>query len=233
MNELTNQIRQIMVPKAALIAYEYESGNYSRSQNYLELRPINEKGRMGAGIPVTYKFMNSLVESYTESMNGIPHGHIPPNMLWCDTRKGHERYIWYNPPQARKMYFLESLNIQEGTFNVPGVIYVVKYESLNIHAFKGKVPGNKTELYLAPFFNVTGSSVCLGSSSLEKPQEMDFHGLQEYWEKRFWLSEFSHLGGSRNPTRSNLVSVTEQARNHQFDYSELQSSGLQLKDILQ
>ncbi|WP_455674435.1 prokaryotic E2 ligase family D protein [Phocaeicola sp.] len=233
MNELTNQIRQIMVPKAALIAYECRNNNYSCSQNYLELHPINEKGRMGAGIPVTYDFMNSLVESYTESMNGIPHGRVPSNMLWCDTRKGHERYVWYNPPQKRKMYFKESLNIPDGSFNVPGVIYVVERGHMNIHAFKGKAPEEKTELYLAPFFNVTDSSVCLGNSSLEKPQDMDFHGLQEYWEKRFWLSEFSHLGGSRNPTRNNLVSVTEQARNHPFDYSELQSSGLQLKDILQ
>lgn len=232
MNELTNQIQQIMLPKAALIAYECKTNNYSRSQNYLELRPINEKGRMGAGIPVTYNFMNSLMESYSESMNGIPHGRVPKNMLWCDPRKGNERYIWYNPPQARVMYFKKDLNISEGTFNMPGIIYVVEQEHLNVHAFKGKAPDDNTELYLAPFFNVTGSSVCLGHSSLEKPQKMDFFGFQEYWEKRFWLSEFSHLGGSKNPTRSNLVSVTEQARNHPFDYSKLQSSGKQLKDIL-
>ena len=153
-------------------------------------------------------------------------------MLWCDTRRGHEKYIWYNPPQARKMYFIAGLGIPEGTFNMPGVIYVVKDRQLDIHAFKGKTPTDRTELYLAPFFNVTGAGVCLGSSSLEKPQEMDFYRLQEYWEKRFWLSEFSHLGGSRNPTRSNLVSVTEQARNHPFDYTELRSSNNKLKDLL-
>lgn len=221
-----------MLPKAALIAYECKTNEYSRSQSYLELRPINEKGRMGAGIPVTYEFMNSLMESYSESMNGIPHGRIPRNILWCNTRKGNERYVWYNPPQARMMYFKQELHIPDGTFNMPGIIYVVEQERLNIHAFKGKIPEDKTELYLAPFFNVAGSGVCLGSSSLEKPQDVDFSALQEYWEKRFWLSEFSHLGGSRNPTRNNLVSVTEQARNHPFDYSELQASGKQLKDIL-
>ncbi|GAE84956.1 prokaryotic E2 ligase family D protein [Bacteroides reticulotermitis] len=232
MNELTNHLQQIMLPKAALIAYECQSNDYSQPRNYLELRPVNGKGRMGAGIPVTYEFMNSLVESYTESMNGIPHGRIPSGMLWCDTRKGHERYIWYNPPQARKMYFRADLNIPDGTFNLPGIIYVATQDSLDVHSFKGKRPEDKTELYLAPFFNVTGAGVCLGSSSLEKPQDMDFSALQEYWEKRFWLSEFSHLGGSNNPTRSNLVSVTEQARNYPFDYSELRSSNKQLKDLL-
>lgn len=232
MNELTNQIQQILHPKAALIAYESETVGHSCPRTYLELRPINEKGRMGAGIPVTYEFMNSLMECYTETRDDIPHGRIPPTMLWCDPRKGKERYVWYNPPQARKMYFKAELNIPDGTFNMPGIIYVVEHEHLNVHAFKGETPHGKTELYLAPYFNVSGAKVCLGSASLEKPHDMDFVALQEYWEKRFWLSEFSHLGGKRNPTRNNLVSVTEQARNHPFDYDELQPSGKKLKDLL-
>lgn len=131
-----------------------------------------------------------------------------------------------------KMYFQDGLHITNGTFNVPGVIYVVERECMDIHAFKGTIPEERTELYLAPFFNVTGADVCLGNSSLKKPQDMDFHEFQEYWEKRFWMSEFSHLGGGRNPTRSNLVSVTEHVRNNPFDYSELQQSGKKLKDIL-
>ena len=91
MNELTKQMQQIMHPRAVLVAYECETTGYSTPRSYLELRPVNEKGRMGAGIPVTYEFMNSLVESYTESMSGIPHGRIPGNMLLCNSRKGRER----------------------------------------------------------------------------------------------------------------------------------------------
>lgn len=232
MNELTERIQQVMTPKAALIAYECKGGCYSRERSFLEMRPINKEGRMGAGVPVTYEFMNTLMESYTGEMSGIPHGRMPSNMLWCDSRRGQEKYIWYNPPQKRQMYFREDLGISDGIFNVPGIIYIVFRDSLDIFSYKGKCPKEKTELYLAPFFNVTGSSVCLGSSTLEKPQEVDFKELQVYWEKRFWLSEFSHLGGSRNPTRGNLVSVTENARNHPFDYDELESTGKHLKDIL-
>lgn len=117
MNELTKQMQQIMHPRAVLVAYECETTGYSTPRSYLELRPVNEKGRMGAGIPVTYEFMNSLVESYTESMSGIPHGRIPGNMLLCDSRKGRERYIWYNPPQKRKMYFQDGLHITDGTLS--------------------------------------------------------------------------------------------------------------------
>lgn len=130
------------------------------------------------------------------------------------------------------MYFKSSLNIPDGTFNIPGIIYIVEQEHMDIYAFKGKVPKKQTELYQAPFFNTTGASVCLGNSSLKKPQDMDFFELQEYWEKRFWLSEFSHLGGNRNPTGSNLVSVTEKARANPFDENELNPMNKQLKDLL-
>lgn len=78
MNELTKQLQEIMVPKAALIAYEYQEGHYASGSHYLEIRPINKKGRMEAGIPVTYEFMDSLVESYSDGNRRIPHGWLPP-----------------------------------------------------------------------------------------------------------------------------------------------------------
>ena len=109
MNELTNKLQQVMVPKAALIAYEYRENRYGNGMHYLELHPINDRGRMEAAMPVTYEFMDSLVESYTDDRRNVPHGKIPANMLWCDTRKGHERYIWYNPPGKRQMFFAGGL----------------------------------------------------------------------------------------------------------------------------
>ena len=232
MNELTKQLQEIMVPKAALIAYEYQEGHYASGSHYLELRPINKKGRMEAGIPVTYEFMDSLVESYSDGNRRIPLGWLPPNMLWCDTRWGHESYVCYNPPGKRRMFFMNDLNIGDGMFHVPGVIYIIKNERMDIFAYKGKKPDGRTPLYLAPFFNVTGGSVCLGNSTLEKPESLDFHTLLEYWEKRFWLSEFSHLGGGKNPTRNNLVLVTERMREQPFDNDELQPINKRLKDIL-
>lgn len=63
MNELTNKLQQLMVPKAALIAYEYRENRYGNGMHYLELHPINDRGRMEAAMPVTYEFMDSLMES--------------------------------------------------------------------------------------------------------------------------------------------------------------------------
>lgn len=232
MNELTNKLQQVMVPKAALIAYEYRENRYGNGMHYLELHPINDRGRMEAAMPVTYEFMDSLVESYTDDRRNVPHGKIPANMLWCDTRKGHERYIWYNPPGKRQMFFAGSLNIPDGIFHVPGVIYKVSGGRLDIFSYKGEKPVENSPLFLAPFFNVTGSSVCLGNAALTPPEDMTFSKLLEYWEKRFWLSEFSHLGGNRNPTGSNLVSGTEKARANPFDENELNPMNKQLKDLL-
>ena len=150
MNELTKQLQEIMVPKAALIAYEYQESHYASGSHYLELRPINKKGRMEAGIPVTYEFMDSLVESYSDGNRRIPHGWLPPNMLWCDTRRGHESYVWYNPPGKRRMFFKNDLNIGDGMFHVPGVIYLIKKDG---HLrLQGEKTGREDTALSGPFF---------------------------------------------------------------------------------
>lgn len=87
MNELTQNIQKMMVPKAAIIAYKYEDRRNSDTKYFIELRPIGKSGQMGAGIPVTYEFMNTLLESYTEEMSGIPAGRVPENMLACNPKK--------------------------------------------------------------------------------------------------------------------------------------------------
>ena len=51
MNELTQNIQKMMVPKAAIIAYKYEDSRNSDTRYFIELRPIGKSGQMGAGIP--------------------------------------------------------------------------------------------------------------------------------------------------------------------------------------
>ena len=230
MNELTQKIKTIFTPKAALVAYEH-GGNYNK-EYYLELHPINEKGKMGAGIPVTQDFMNEIASSYSDTTINMSHGILPENLLFADTCKGQEKYIWFNPPAKRQMFFYKKLNMKDGEYNLPGLIYIVSEDKLCMYAFKGKKPGENTELFLAPFFNASSTYVCLGSSKLEKPQSPSFKELLEYWEKRFWLSEFSHLSGEGNPTEHNLVRVLEDAAKAPFDTNELKPIKRKLKDIL-
>lgn len=167
-NELTQKLRTLLHPRAALIAYSGEKDNSYASDNsyFVEIRDIDDNGMMGEGRPVTVDFMNELVRGYSESHSTTPYGRIPPNMLWCDPRKGSERYIWYNSPQKRMMFFKESLQVENAKYNLPGVIYVAGGSSLSIYAYKDKKLTEKTELYAAPFFNVTGANVCLGSAKI-------------------------------------------------------------------
>lgn len=228
-NKFTREFGTMLVPQAALIAYSSTDGG----TNFLELRKIGENGRMGEGRPVTYEFMNEITRNYSETQGGTPFGIVPENLLYCDTRKGNEKYVWYNPPRKRMMYFRECLKIENAEYNLPGVIYMAKGTGLDIYAYKGGIPDEKTELFGAPFFNVTGSAVCLGSANIEKPDNPTYGRLLEYWEKKFWLTEFSHLGGNGNPTKSNLVLVTKAARNEPFNPDELKPLKMKLKDILQ
>lgn len=230
MNKLTEELKSLMRPRAALIAYKGE--NTRDSDYFLELREINEAGVMGEAIPVTYDFMNELTANYSESHNGIPTGVIPGNLLYVDTRKGSEKYIWFNPPGKRMMYFVPKLNIENDEYHVPGIVYIAKEGSLSVYAYKDKKLSEESELYAAPFFNTSTNGVCLGVAKLKKPTNPTYNELLEYWEKKFWLTEFSHLGGNGNPTKSNLVLVTKAAKNEKFNLKELIPINKKLKDIL-
>lgn len=90
-NQLTREINSVIYPKAVLIAYVSED----EKKHFLEMRAIDKKGNMGEGRPVTLEFMNDLVRNYSEVHDGTPCGILPSNLLYCDTRKGSERYVWY------------------------------------------------------------------------------------------------------------------------------------------
>ena len=135
-NELTRKLRTLLHPRAALIVYAEENDNHSTDDDgyFIEVRDIDENGTMGEGRPVTVEFMNELVRGYSESHSVTPYGRIPSNLLWFDPRKGSEKYIWYNPPQKRMMFFHDILKIESAEYNLPGVIYEAGENRLNVYA---------------------------------------------------------------------------------------------------
>jgi PRTRC genetic system protein B len=230
--ELKNAVEQQLSPEMALIVYKNEKGN----EIYLESHPINAHGKMLAGKPLTLKCITELVESFSIEQSNVPHGKVPVNMLYSDTRKGHERFVWYNPPQKRMMFFKADLNIKDREYYLPGFIYDTNGEYLDMYAFKDNKLEGKSKLYKVPLFNVTNQKVCLGSAKLNFPENPTFSDLITYWEKKFWLTEFSHLGGSVNPTKTNLVTVTKNST-ESFDLNELvpfknKNKTLTLNDIV-
>jgi PRTRC genetic system protein B len=230
MNKLTKEITLSMHPVAALIAYCSEN-DYGRKEHYLEFRNISKNGLMGAGKPVSTCFIRSLTESFSVKSTSIPHGEIPKGMWFADTRE--EKYIWHRPPCRKQMYFKKDLNIPNGTYCIPALIWMVKRETLYLFAYRSKRLSSDTQLYAAPFFNVRANSgdVCLGNAKLKKPDDLTFLNFLNYWEAKFFLSEFSHLLGS-NPTKHNLVLVIKNSIDV-FDNEELKPiKKLKFKDLM-
>ena len=232
MNQTTTDLRAKMLPVAALIAYKNEGEG--RKDYFLEARRIDSEGRMAEAVPVTYDLMNEIASNYSEVHSRTPHGPIPETLLYADTRRGIEKYVWYNPPRRRVMYFASNLGIGNGEYNMPGIIYVAENGRLAVFAYKDKRPKPDSELFAGPFFNVAAGcgSVCLGSAKLAEPENPCYGDILEYWEKKFWLTEFSHLGGAGNPTAHNLVLITKKAREEPFPLKELRSVHKKLKDLL-
>lgn len=229
MNRITEVLTSSFEPSMAIVVYEGDN------QYYLERRDI-DKGKMKAGIPLTEECLSDISEVLSSSSEKIVHGTIPSFMIYSDCRPGHEKYIWYRKPEKRKMFFSKKLNIPNGHINLPGLVYMAKGSNLSIFAVKSKGRiGIGTKLYHAPFFNVYDeANVCLGNAKLKWPDELTYDKIIQYWESKFWLSEFDHLLGN-NPIKGNLSSVTKQCIKTGCDFpiSQLKPIGkLTIKDLL-
>ena len=228
-NELTRTLKNLLIPKAALIAYASEN----ERNFFLEVRDIDDRGNMTEGRPVTLEFMNGLVKGYSERHSSTPYGKVPSSLIYCDSRKGRERYVWYNPPHKRMMFFSSDLKIENAEYNLPGVIYEAGEHGMRIYAYKDDMPGKDTNAICRAVLQRDRLQRMPGSANIDLPKDLTYESLLQYWEKKFWLTEFSHLGGNGNPTRSNLVLVTKAARNKPFDLKELKPlNNMKLKDIL-
>lgn len=202
MNNITKNLFEDLEPKMAIIVYKSEDDIF-----YLERRDISSDGIMGAGVPLTENCLTNIVKGLSATEKDIVHGSIPPYLLYADCRTGLNKYVWYRKEEKRKLYFNEGLGINNGEMYVPGLVYQVSGNTLSVYAYKGRLT-EKSKLYRAPFFNVSDSSVCLGSAKVQKPEDMTYENIIQYWEQMFWQSEFVHLLGG-NPVKGNLSIITK------------------------
>ena len=229
-NKLTESVEAMVTPKMAIIVYE---GERDYNGVYLEQREI-KNGKMGSGRPLSKKCISEIICAIAEDSDELEiglHGIIPKTLLFADYSSGRNKLVWYNPPMKHKMYFTNYLGIPDGEMWLPGIVYSVVDNKLSVYAFKGKTP--KDDLYWGPFFNVTGSNVCLGSAKTRKPKNQTYEEEMAYWEELFWNSEFSHLG-SANPIDGNLVVITKDCilnKTH-FPMDVLIKADKKLKELL-
>lgn len=207
MNDRTEILKTTFKPELAIIVHRSEEDTY-----YLESHSINKDGQVLEGKPLKQETINSMVEMFfsdrkeTTNIGGI----VPANlMLFNQLPGGNYKLIWYRHPEQRVIHFKKELRIKTGKAWVPGVIYVADHKNLSVYSFKGtQPPTEETKLYRAPFHNVgDDGKVCLGDANVKKPTIKSFANVLKYYEDLFWLSEFSHLNGAKNPTKTDLGKI--------------------------
>ncbi len=117
-DRILEQSAEISRPVIALVAYRNSASEY-----YIETHDIDEKGQLLEGVPLSKECISDLVSGFSLEQSHMPFGKIPANLLYVDNRTGHEKYIWYNPPGQRMMYFTKDLNLENAMYYIPGVIH--------------------------------------------------------------------------------------------------------------
>lgn len=234
MSKITDILQQVYEPFCAIIAYKAEKGISTEEMFYLEQHSILKDGSMGVGKPLKKKTLVEIMSVLSRSNKQIDtsiYGTIPENVLFCDTRIGKEKLVWYHKPEERFLFFKDDLEIPNGIMTVPGLIYIAEEKNLSMYAFKGNKP--KNHLFAAPFMNTNETYVCLGNSKVKFPEERTFKNIMEYWEEMFWKSEFSHILGD-NPCLGNLSLITKDciSRKIPFPQDMLKPIRKTLNDLL-
>lgn len=238
MNNRTKTLEAEYKPELAITVYRSEDEHY-----YLESHQVSEEGKIMEGKPLLQETIQEIVDIFFQEKKdrSIISGLVPENLLeYKPIPGGHYRLVWYNPSEIRTLHFAKQLKLTTGKMWVPAILYVVNRDNLAVYALKqvGR-PNSKTKLYRAPFHNVSDSGdVCLGSAKVNRPQEKTFASMIKYWEDLFWLSEFSHLNGASNPTKSPIAKVygkllASKCKKKWSDLDELKETKKSMKSILQ
>jgi len=188
-------------PVQLVTVYQNDNKEY-----YLESSEISN-GKVGQASPLTEEVLSDIVKYFTSIRQDEDtiKGNIPDNVIFCDWSVENKVLAWYNKPMTRGMYFTSDLHIPSGTANQPTVLYIVRNKDMYVFVVKTSKVGLKSPLFIAPYHNCcTSGSVCLGSASVRKPAKPTFMNIMEYWEKKFWNSEFSHLNGDDKLCKVNI-----------------------------
>lgn len=240
MNDRTSSLISTYKPRLAIVAYTSVLDNWSDC--YLESHAVNESGHLMEGKPLKQETIEGMVDIFFDDRQNRSQiaGMIPENLLWYELLPGGNYSLtWWQPAQVKQIFFSPDLHIPSGKAWMPALIYKVTRRSLYIFAANiDQRPEEKTPLFRAPFHNVSNDGlVCLGNAKVKKPAENSFKSAMQYWEDMFWLSEFSHLHGTTNPTKSNLSLLWKRlVKDNKITWrklDELKSQKASLKKLLE
>lgn len=204
MNNRTQLLLSTFKPKLAVMVYKDDRNDY-----YLESHTVDEQGNIMEGKPLLQETLNDIVDVFFDEKKNMTQvkGMVPENLLEFDLLPGgNYRMIWYRPAEIKFMHFDPQLKIKSAQSWVPAMVYCVERNDLSIYALKTNTrPKEITKIFRAPFHNTSNDgSVCLGDARVKKPTEKTYLSLMKYWEDLFWLSEFTHLNGADNHSKTEV-----------------------------
>lgn len=135
------------------------------------------------------------------------------------------------------MYFIDILEIPNGTAEIPAMLWHANKQNLTVYALEtNRRPTEKTPLYHAPFFNVYDSgNVCLGTVDVSIKNSASAEEFIQAWENYFFNSYFSHLINEHNPINGNCVNLWKDLirTGKAFPTEVLKKTNRTLKNLLQ
>lgn len=224
-------------PFKALVIYR--SGE-EKPDYYTEAYSFNQHGRMVDPHPLslqeseqlaaTLRTSSELSDTFLQSRELLP-----AKLLY--TRHGSNGFaIWFTPTMHHFLAFTPDLKLPDGTYPIPPMIWKASRSGISVFALsKDEVPGMKTILYKAPFFNVydTGN-VCMGTVDIDIDRQMHLEAFMAKWEELFFNSKFSHVLGGNSPVKGNIIQLWQSLHNSRkkFPVTKLIKHSLTLKNLI-
>jgi PRTRC genetic system protein B len=236
--DITENFGTLYHPKSALVFYESTKAD---KYGYIEHFDMDNNGSPINAHPLTEREAKALarallIEKEKDKAFLKSEGILPTNILYINPSKDKGAVVWYTKAQNRKLYFVDSLGIPNGTGYVPPMLWHATKNSLRVFAIlTRRRPTEKTALYSAPFFNIyEDGRVCMGSVSIDIKNSASVEQFTACWENYFFNSYFSHLMGEKSPIKGNLVSLWKEliATGRPFPTALLQKNNKTLKHLL-
>jgi len=225
-----------LIPEVCLMIYRQKK-EHTSDEFYLETRKFKKTSlgyRILEGKPLDRNTHSKLSKYFKKSKNDNVYcdGLFPENILYFGENNSEPHIIWYRKKSAASLIFKKELNVKDGVYIMPTLVFMLKNNTLSVFAVKTNSPNENTRLYKAPFHNIyNDGSVCMGSALIMDSNELKT--IIKNYENAFFNSKFSHFQNEGSPIKGNLNTYFNRIVNKHlpFDTSLLINHKKKLKSL--
>lgn len=179
-------------PTYAIVNYENDKENIFLKHEIK--RKLDGGYSFGNGRTLTqkmFRMMMSKIKNNDDNDIISENKLFPENLLFANKKM----VIWYSEYDKQELIFAKNTEINSGTAEVPGILFVYNYTGgLKVYSFLdyGR-PDMNTPLYICPFLNCdVGGNVCFGSG-IKEVNTTSINSIVDCYNKGFWQSEFTEF----------------------------------------